>query len=251
MAAEIVFSHRGRFANCYLLSGGRGFVLIDSGAAAEKASLVARLTQHGCRPGTLRLVAVTHGDVDHVGNCAFFQAAYGAKIVMHPADRGMAELGNVFWSRKCNNGVLRRLAEVSFELAGLGRLETFRPDALVEDGQDLSDLGLEATVVHIPGHTKGSIGFLTTNRDFFCGDLLSNGKSPARGFLVDDRPSFEQSVEKVKLLQARMVYPGHGRPFSGVGFELRKQHIIPWLAKLAAQALRSDKKPRRREQRPP
>ena len=40
-------------------------------------------------------------------------------------------------------------------------------DLYVEDGYDLSAHGLAAQVVHIPGHSSGSIGVLTAAGDLF------------------------------------------------------------------------------------
>ena len=54
-------------ANCYLATVGEGFVLIDSGTPEKRARLEAELERAGCRPGNLRLVALTHGDYEHAG----------------------------------------------------------------------------------------------------------------------------------------------------------------------------------------
>jgi glyoxylase-like metal-dependent hydrolase (beta-lactamase superfamily II) len=83
----------------------------------------------------------------------------------------------------------------------------------VEDGYDLSPYGLEARVVQIPGHSLGSVGILTAEGDFFCGDLFANTKEPARGGIIDDEAAAQASVEKLKKIDIKMVYPGHGNPF--------------------------------------
>lgn len=33
-------------------------------------------------PGTLKLVLLTHGDFDHIGNAAYFRFAFGARIAI-------------------------------------------------------------------------------------------------------------------------------------------------------------------------
>ena len=89
-------------------------------------------------------------------------------------------------------------------------LEKFKPDLTVEDGFDLGGYGLNAKVVHIPGHSKGSIGVLMDNGDLFCGDMYYN----MPGFLfVDDTKDHQASVKKLESLSVRKVYPGHGKPF--------------------------------------
>jgi hydroxyacylglutathione hydrolase len=92
--------------------------------------------------------------------------------------------------------------------------ERFTPDLHVDGGYDLSELGLDATVLYVPGHSKGSIGILTSTGDLFCGDLLENTKKPAKNSLIADKKAFSESVEKLKELKINIVYPGHGEPFT-------------------------------------
>jgi hydroxyacylglutathione hydrolase len=95
-------------------------------------------------------------------------------------------------------------------LSKQGNFNTFKPDIYIEDGQDLSEYGLNAKVLHLPGHSKGSIGILTTKGDLFCGDLLYN----IAGFnFIDDLADFHASINKLKSLKINTVYPGHGKPF--------------------------------------
>jgi len=83
----------------------------------------------------------------------------------------------------------------------------------VGDGDDLSQYGLDGRVVYIPGHTTGSIGVLTGEGDFFCGDLLTNSGRPEKNRLVDNEAEMDASIEKLKTLGVKTVYPGHGKPF--------------------------------------
>lgn len=68
-------------------------------------------------------------------------------------------------------------------------------------------------MIHFPGHSRGSIGVLTAGGDLFCGDLLINTDKPARNTLIDDRAKYDASVERLRTLEVKTVYPGHGRPF--------------------------------------
>ena len=77
----------------------------------------------------------------------------------------------------------------------------------------MSAFGFDARVIHIPGHSKGSIGVITNTGDLFCGDLLQNTKKPAKNAMIVDDDAFDASVEKLKQLKINTVYPGHGKPF--------------------------------------
>ena len=84
----------------------------------------------------------------------------------------------------------------------------------VDEGYDLSEYGLDAKVLHLPGHSKGSIGILTADGDLFCGDLFENRDKPVLSSIMDDLAAAKASVEKLKGLEVGTVYPGHGKPFS-------------------------------------
>ena len=56
--------------NCYLLAAGDGFLLIDTALATKRDALDTALARAGCVPGRLKLIVLTHGDVDHAGNAA-------------------------------------------------------------------------------------------------------------------------------------------------------------------------------------
>jgi len=198
--------------NCYLAKGQGGFVLIDTGFSARRALLLSELKEAGCAPGMLRLIIITHGDADHAGNAAFLRDRFGAKIAMHAADSGMVETGNMGWSRKAKPDkmslVMKLLVSMVNTRVAAGSLERFSPDIMVSDNFDLSPFGLEATVLHLPGHSKGSIGVLTKEGDLYCGDLFYN----LPGFAyIDTQTDHEGSVKRLKGMSVRTIYPGHGK----------------------------------------
>lgn len=197
--------------NCYLVRADSGFVLIDTGCGDRVAALERSLAGEGCLPGNLKLVLLTHGDFDHTGNAAYLREKYGTPIAMHRDDAGMVERADIFWNRKKGNVLLRRGAAVLFKF---GQSQRFTPERYVEDGQKLDLYGWDARVVHIPGHSKGSIGILTADGHLFCGDLLENGKKPKLNSIVDDPVAVNASVEKLLNLGTVTVYPGHGSPFT-------------------------------------
>jgi glyoxylase-like metal-dependent hydrolase (beta-lactamase superfamily II) len=196
--------------NCYLVKTGDGYILIDTGGSNKRADLEKEMESAGCKPGRLKLIILTHGDFDHTGNAAYLRKRFGAKIAMHHDDSGMAERGNMFWNRKKGNLLLGMIARTLF---GFGKKERFKPDLYIEDRYDLSEYGLDAKVLHLPGHSKGSIGILTAGGDLFCGDLLENKDKPVLNSIMDDLAAANNSVEKLESLKISTVYPGHGKPF--------------------------------------
>ena len=196
--------------NCYLVETDAGYVLIDTGGSNRRTELEEELESAGCERGDLKLIVLTHGDFDHTGNAAYLRKTFGAEIAIHPDDSGMVERGDMFWNRNTGNVLLRMASPILF---GFGKAERCTPDLYIEDGHDLSEYGLDAVVLHIPGHSKGSIGILTAGGDLFCGDLLENTNEPGLNSIMDDPAAAHASVERLKGLEMGTVYPGHGEPF--------------------------------------
>ncbi len=207
IAVPFVF---GASVNCYLVRTSRGFVLIDTGRANKRGKIEKELFSKGCLPGNLQLIILTHGDFDHCGNAGYFREKFHSHVVMHKDDSGMVERGDMLWNRNKQNILIRMVFRLFFRL---GKSDRFKPDLYVDDGYDLSEYGFDATVLHIPGHSKGSIGILTAGGDLFCGDLLENTDKPKSGSIIDDKVVAQAGVEKLKRLQVKTVYPGHGQPF--------------------------------------
>jgi hydroxyacylglutathione hydrolase len=204
-------------ANCYLIGGQTGYVLIDSGYSTTRAALMENLARAGCTAGLLKLVILTHGDIDHAGNAAYLQRAYGVPIAMHPADVRLVEDG-LEPNKTCRSIVLKvmlALAALSHRDVSMATFERFTPDILLGEDADLTPFGLDAQVLYLPGHTAGSIGILTAAGDLFAGDTLMN--APRRLILsgwAEDHGQLERSVERLMETHMRTVYPGHLKPFS-------------------------------------
>lgn len=193
--------------NCYLIKADSGYLLIDTACANSRAELERELGMSG---GKLKLIVLTHGDFDHTGNAAYLRKKFGAKIAMHREDSGMVERGDIFAGRQKGNFFFRMLAPLLFSF---GRSKRFKPDFYLKDGDDLAEYGFEARVVHIPGHSRGSIGILTAGGELFCGDLLVKKDSPVRNKVIDDIEAADASIARLKTMKIKAVYPGHGRPF--------------------------------------
>ena len=196
--------------NCYLIDTGSGFILIDSGGSNARKTLLQELEKAGCHPGSLKLIILTHGDFDHSGNAAFLRLLYNSKIAMHPADAGMVQHGDMFFSRKKPNFLIRKLVPL---LTGFSKSDHFDPDVLIDKQYDLSQYGIKAKIIELPGHSKGSIGVLTSEGNFFCGDQFENTKGPRLTALIDDSQAILASAASLMDEKISIVYPGHGKPF--------------------------------------
>lgn len=194
-----------------LIETGSGYVLIYTGSPNQRARLARELEKAGCGPGDLRLILLTHGDFNHTDSAAYLRERFGAQLAIHPADSMMIERGDMFLNRGKVNLLIRKLTPALF---GFGKAERCQPDIHLVDANDLSGYGFAARVLHLPGHSKGSIGVLAADGSLFCGDLLENMEKPALNSLMDDRAAGEASLQRLRRLAVATVYPGHGGPFT-------------------------------------
>jgi hydroxyacylglutathione hydrolase len=223
--------------NCYLAKTDVGYILIDTGFLSKRARLEQELATAGCRPGNLNLIILTHGDTDHADNAAYLRAKYGGKIALHALEAPIVEHGDMSSARQAKPDKIGLIFKIMIPLAPLlfktNAFDYFKPDFTIDEGFDLAEYGFAAKVLHLPGHSKGSIGLLTPE-DFssqpasagpavFCGDLLYNFIGRPSGQLIDDLADFDASIEKLKRLGVIMVYPGHGKSFT-LEHYLKKQH---------------------------
>ena len=202
--------------NAYLVKVADGFVLVDSGFPWQWARLQAALESAGCVPGTLRLIVLTHGDIDHCGNCAELRRRYGAPIAVHRGDVSQVETGAAL--KRSNPTLLGKmvvlLGAVTYRFRGKAHLETFAPDIVLDGGENLEGYGLKAGVLHLPGHTAGSIALLTEDGCLISGDTFFKMKHPAQP--LQSLADYRISLEKIQPLlgQIKTVYPGHGKSFA-------------------------------------
>jgi glyoxylase-like metal-dependent hydrolase (beta-lactamase superfamily II) len=197
--------------NSYLIETTMGHLLIDTGGSTARDFLLTELESSGCTPVSLKLIILTHGDFDHIGNAAHLRSSFGARIAMHRDDIEMAERGDMFANRRKPNIIIKVLLPL---FSGFGRSQRFTPDKLVSDGYELSEHGLDAKVISLPGHSKGSIGILTGSGELFCGDLFENMKGPTLNSLMDDPSAAKISIRNLEGMKITTVYPGHGQPFA-------------------------------------
>lgn len=104
------------------------------------------------------------------------------------------------------------LSDPLLNLCGIAHLTLTLPAAnvLLKDGDVVHEAGMDLSVLHTPGHTPGSVCYLS-GKTMFSGDTLfyrSYGRVDLPG---GDPAAMAQSLQKLLALDAEIVaYPGHG-----------------------------------------
>ena len=135
--------------NGYLIKTDAGYILIDTGYPAKRVYLDKELEEAGCKPGNLKLVILTHGDIDHTGNAAHLRKKYGAKIALNHDDWGMVEHEDMSYNRKSKPDkitIINRIISLISFFIKPGKFETFKPNIAIDEDYDLSPYGIDAWI---------------------------------------------------------------------------------------------------------
>lgn len=191
----------------YVLRDSQGLYLIDSGFLGGRAQLRRALKQRGWDHLPLLGILLTHGHLDHMHNAARLAAETGAWIAA--SRREEAQLQGRAPYRGCARTLLalERLGRRGF------RIPPLVPNRFLEDGERL-EIWDGLTVIPLPGHTAGHLGFYCPRRKWlFCGDLFASFRRGSHFFpdgLQVDRVQARESVAKALNLELMGVLPSHG-----------------------------------------
>lgn len=204
-------------ANFWWLRGADRDVVVDAGLGV--VGLRAALPELFERDP---VVVLTHSHLDHAGGAAAFReraahraeagilaagvpaSLYGpelyAKLGIDPAGEPIPDL------------MIDRLPAPGYDPAGY-RVPPAAVTRPLDDGDRIELGGRELTVLHLPGHTPGSIALLDEHTGtLYPGDVVYEGG------LIDDLPdsdvaAYRRSMTVLAGLDVAVVHPGHGPSF--------------------------------------
>lgn len=209
--------------NSYLVESAGEVTIVDAGATGYWGDLPRELAVLGRSLDDVRAVVLTHGHSDHVGFAERIRRERHVPIRIHEADAALArgEVPNP--SRGL--GPVKVWPLVRFLAWGI-RVGALRIQAIAEvstfgDGATL-DLPGTPRVVLVPGHTPGSAALQFADHDaLFVGDALATyavttgREGPQIAPFTADRETALASLDRLAGIEAGLVLPGHGQPWTG------------------------------------
>ncbi len=222
----------------YALPSSAGLVLIDAGPDYEGAweTLVAQLDAAGFAASDVRIVAITHAHIDHCGLARRWQEA-GAVVAGCASEAERFALGDRV-VRYQQALVFRFFADCGVPAARIedaragrraarrrrerwpGRLRgtPFTVNRALADGDAVGVGERRLRMVAAPGHTPGNAAFYEEATGLlFSGDQLLPQTTASPGIHFQDGggrlrslPAYSRSLERIRQLGARRLYPGHG-----------------------------------------
>lgn len=192
-------------------------------------------------PGRSVLFVATHGHRDHIGSAHEFEQVYAhpleARQIETAADdlpldveRWSEEMHVGFESQgySCRCGLFSALPSAGFDPAAAEA----RPAAvtrLLSEG-DVIDLGDRAfEVLHLPGHSPGSIGLYDPRaRVLFSGDAIYDG--PLLAMIEGSNlAAYCGTLERLLRLRPALVHGGHDDSFGSERLDaIARHHLAAW-----------------------
>ena len=200
------------YANCTLLVDDK-VLLFDTSQKDIDTRVLPYLRKVGIQPKDLTAIIATHTHPDHVNGLATVkQQAPSARVAAHEADADFISHKAKAYPHKPLNGMPSPWTAVPV-------------DDRLRDGQRYEGF----RVLHLPGHTPGSIALLDEDRglliagDTICTDSESTddpdllrevGVAPMSDAFNSDPAQHRANIKKLAGFAFEVAIPGHGEPLA-------------------------------------
>jgi glyoxylase-like metal-dependent hydrolase (beta-lactamase superfamily II) len=171
---------------------------------------------------------LTHYHSDHVGSAERIRQETGATVYVPAGDAEGIKTGKVplpggmaanLWRPRMIRYMAHAARNGGASSNPVTEFQTY------DDGELLAGAG-GLRAVHTPGHTAGHCSLLAEGAGvLFAGDalatvsFLTGATGPQPLAFNEDANKARESLSRLEPLTARMVAPGHGRPFEGTPAE--------------------------------
>lgn len=195
--AEGVYQIRAIGARVTVLAHGDEIILVDAGMKGSSGMIIESLEAIGLSIDRVKNLVITHRHPDHAAGALELVSGREIAVMAHRLEAGVLTGVEPPPAPVQNNLVSRITTQVIERISG----PPTRVDVELEDW-DVIPFGFPVQVVHLPGHTAGSIGlFLPDRKVVIIGDALQYKLSlklspPAQG--VTENP--EQAIESLRKL---------------------------------------------------
>ena len=208
-----------RVVNNYLVPGGDGYILIDTGYENGFRRFQRKLKKNGIQPEDIKYVFLTHAHDDHAGFLNDVLAITDAKVILHPMAIDRLKKGQNSFEGGCSS----RLAWLFCKVLALAGHGDHRYPAIKEEylsrlipigSEQFRALDFPYEAVETPGHTADHVSLLVGN-DMFCGDAAMNGFPGRRRTIIwiENLQQYRESWTAILRIKPAKLYPANGKPF--------------------------------------
>lgn len=208
--------------NIYVVSRQGRVILVDTGMHIDRGRVESALSRKGIIP---EAIVLTHTHFDHAGNAAWLAREYGSEVIVNTAESEFLARGDT----PIPSGTVsftKGLVGIGRKITPVFKYEPCSADHIFDETFDLSRYGLNAFVIHTPGHCAGESAVIIDGEVAIVGDSLINIPT-VKIFppFADDVKELLRSWEKLLATSCHTFLPGHGNPISReqIAAEYRKR----------------------------
>jgi len=211
-AAHGVFQFRAIGARVTVLIEDGRAILVDTGLQGSLIPITGGFKDLGLSLDQIDTIVITHAHPDHCGGLGEVVAGRNITVGAHREDAEVIS-GTKTAPNPLQNELLARMAEPVLPKLMGGHVPVDLP---LEDGE-IIPFHTEVRVVHLPGHTAGSIGLhLPSKRVIIVGDALqykfSRKLTPPSHRVTQDSEEALRSLEKLLDLDFDIICFSHFPP---------------------------------------
>jgi metallo-beta-lactamase class B len=191
---------------CYLIVTDSGNILINTGTAASATQIKKNIETLGFKFSDIKILLLSQAHYDHLGAMAAIKKETGAQLMVDTADANVLATGGAS----------------DYELGKYGVMFTpVQADRLLHNGDTIRLGDMQLTLLHHPGHTKGSCSFLFTAHDEHNSYRVLIANMPT---IIVDKPFADVTA-----------YPNIARDYAYTLQAMKNIHFDIWLAAHAGQ----------------
>ena len=209
--ADLFFIERGYLNANHFVYRSPSPVLIDTAYIGDTGDTEHRINALGVDLADIRLIISTHSHCDHIGANKYIQDKSGCDIALHKIGKHFIDTRDDWatWWKYYNQ-----------------KAEFFNVTYALNHG-DIMEVGPHRFhVIYTPGHASDGIALFNEDaKILISSDSLWENDMPAMTLRIEGSTALfraQDSLEKIQALNARIVYPGHGRSFTNVSDAIAK-----------------------------
>ena len=196
-------------SNVYLVDHPKMKILVDTSPTRKWRKLKSRLHRLGIEK--FDFLVLTHTHFDHVGNAQKIKEQFNAKVIVHRSETHLLSEAISKIPAGTNHVTRFLVNRLGKRASSIARFDSCQPDILVDLVFRFNEYGLNAYLLHTPGHTAGSISLIVDDEIAIVGDAMF-GIFPHSIFppFADDIKELKISWDKLLNTKCKLFLPAHG-----------------------------------------
>lgn len=188
---------------------GDSITLIDSGVRSSPIDTIFPfIKEKGLDLNKIEKVVLTHGHFDHCGGVQTIRKSVNAEVIVHEADRRLIEEPSLMEVQ-----LHSRFPDLfPAKPTDFSSFEPIYDCKTVRNNEKLELSGHDFEVLHLPGHSAGSICIVERNLGLYIAGDSVQGKGDRRPLIFHSSEDYLESMRTLKLERPNLLVNAHSFP---------------------------------------